>query len=713
MKQKILIIPLILILAIGNTQTQEYNNIAPEWLINSSGENWDVICDMVTGTDSSLFIAGNYSSSTQIKGKTILLSGEKNSFVIKLDQNGNQLWQTHLVSSGYTNIASLSSDGKGALFVAGTFVGKLNIGSFTLDSSIVKSLFILKLDKDGKVDMLEGFPGDFSNRDIAIANNKKNELLLTATFTGHLLIDDLDFTSNYYKDILLTKIGVNGKITNKTILHGELDDIVHDIACDGNDNIYITGSFERELSFDGKKIKTSDDSDAFLIKLNDESEVVYGKQIGGIYNDYGKTLAFDNNGNVLLTGSFTGELSLAEAYTLTSNGVLDVFVIKYDKNGNLVWADSFGGGANDYVSSMAISPKGNIYIDGTYRGSIEKDDSQIESSGFSNDIFLAKYNSTGKFQYLETAGDTNVDFGRKLLSDGKGYIYLSGDFNKSLKLLDKESKEAPDNDFFVARLYDCEESPKVQLPADTNLCGNELKLIADPEFDKYFWDQQPGNNEHPVDTSGAYIVKALDEHGCVSRDTILVNLHPIPLFDLGDTIFAQKGEFISIDAPPGMEDYLWSDGSSLSCLNINTMSFEAGVYDYSLMLNDENECLATDDIALIVLDNSTKSNNLVFKNYSEEVLNTNVKNSIEDVTVKVYPNPAKDILFIEIVDKNKTLNEVSIELNNMIGRICFKKTFNIDDLLHKQINISDLAPGIYTLTIYKKYIFYKRQITIY
>ncbi len=687
MKHKILIIPLVFLLLLQFSVAQEYSSISPEWLINSSGDKWDVVCDMVTGTDSSIFLAGNYTTTSKIKDRTATLTGDDNSFIVKLDNRGNELWQTHLISAGYSYISSLSCDSEGAVYACGTFKGSLNVGTTSLDTSRVKSLFILKLDNNGEIVMLQQIPGNFSNSHLTIANNSKNELLLVTSFKGRLQIDNRDYTSLYYYDILIAKIDNNGKFKEVTTLHGKGDDRINDIACTGEDGIYITGSFEKDLLFGDKIMKTKNGSDAFLIKLNDELKFVYGKQIGGIYDDYGKSISIDNNGKILLAGSFAGELSLPDGFKLTSNGVLDVFIIKYDKNGNLIWADSFGGGANDYVSSMTLSPSGNIYIDGTYRGTIEKENFKIESSDFSNDIFLAKYDTEGKFRFLETAGDTNVDFGRKLISDTEGYIYLSGDFTKSLKFLDKETTEAVDNDFFISRLYDCEESPKVQLPADTTLCGTELTLNAGSGFEQYFWNQEPGTEQYIVDTCGIYVIEAIDEFGCVSMDTIIVQLNQLPEVYLGDTITVQQGEIVSLIAPSGMKEYLWSDGSSLSFLDINTSNIKPGEYIYWVQVTDENKCVSADEVLIKVI-------------YNTLSMSIEIKDIVgQDLKANISPNPAKDIivLHLENIDINSEI-EILLYTNEGV-RVMNYKTRGFTKDINISLQVGSFETGSYTIRI--------------
>ena len=701
MKHKILIIPLLMLFLLRFSAAQEYSSMSPEWLINSSGEKWDVVCDMVAGNDSSFYLAGNYTASSKIKDKTTTLTGENNSFVIKLDKGGNELWQTHLISTGYSNITSLSCDGEGAIYACGTFKGGLNVGIASVETGDFKSLFILKLGKNGEVATLQQIAGNFSNNHIAIATNSRNELLLAVSFKGSLKIDNRKYTSLYYYDILIAKIDNKGKIKDVKILYGKGDDLVNDIACTVEDDIYITGSFERDLFFGDKVIKTTGDSDGFLIKINDKFEFVYGKQIGGIYDDYGKSISTDNKDNILLVGCFGGELPLSDGYNLTSNGILDVFLLKLDENGNLLWADSFGGGANDYVSSMALSPSGNIYIDGTYRGTIEKENFEIESSEFSNDIFIAKYNEKGEFRFLENAGDAGVDFGRKLISSTDGYIYLSGDFSNSFKIIDKETEDAADDDYFIARLYDCEESIEVQLPADTSLCAVQYIISAGEDFTEYFWNGQPGGYELTIDSTGVYSVEVVDEHGCMSSDSITINLFTPPVIDLGDTIFALKGEIITIEAPVGMEDYLWNDGSTFSFIDVNTGLLEAGNYNYSVEIEDENNCVAEDDIALVVLDDGMIADNMPFKDYSEDTFPGDVENGNREISVRVYPNPAKEKIYIEIIyNKPNVKLSGSIELFTSKSELLLTK--NVESKVNKaiiSISLGNIEPGNYYLWI--------------
>src|SRR6185436_9655371 len=83
----------------------------------------------------------------------------------------------------------------------------------------------------------------------------------------------------------------------------------------------------------------------------------WAKQMGGTTNDQAFAMAVDASGNVYLTGSFTGTADFdpgAGTFNLVSAGTFDVFVVKLNSSGDLLWAKSMGGSGSDVGNSIAI-----------------------------------------------------------------------------------------------------------------------------------------------------------------------------------------------------------------------------------------------------------------------------------------------------------------------------------------------------------------------
>jgi hypothetical protein len=160
-------------------------------------------------------------------------------------------------------------------------------------------------------------------------------------------------------------------------------------------------------------------------------------------------------------------LSPNAAYTVGAPNSATVTIIDNSGNntapGSLIWAKRAGGASTgDAGLSTAVDGLGNIYATGIIRGSVtfgqgEANQTTLTSAG-GDDMFVAKYDSTGALQWAKSAGGTGLDRGLSIAADGSGNIYVSGLFNGSATFGLGEVNEttltsAGGNDIFVAQ-YD-------------------------------------------------------------------------------------------------------------------------------------------------------------------------------------------------------------------------------------------------------------------
>jgi hypothetical protein len=143
-------------------------------------------------------------------------------------------------------------------------------------------------------------------------------------------------------------------------------------------------------------------------------------------------IAVDNSGSIYITGQFAGSVTFGST-TLVSAGSNDIFIVKYDSGGNVVWARRAGGTSVDYGHAIAVSGAGEVYVMGYFMGTSNFNNpsapgsNEIISAG-SDDIFLAKYDNSGTFQWAKRAGGTSSDIGYGLAVSGSD-IYITGYFS--------------------------------------------------------------------------------------------------------------------------------------------------------------------------------------------------------------------------------------------------------------------------------------------
>src|SRR5215208_3586212 len=248
-----------------------------------------------------------------------------------------------------------------------------------------------------------------------------------------------NLTSTGEADIYISKLNTNGSLLWAKRIGGVLSESGHDVAVDGDGNVYSIGIFYGTVDFDpgagAYNLSSAGSSDVFISKLDANGNFVWAKNVGGTSNDYGNGLVADGTGNIYISGYFSDVADFdpsAGEYDLTSVGSDDIFISKFDGNGSLVWAKSMGGTSNDSGNALVVDESGNVYTIGTFWGTVDFDPGAgiyNLSSGGNLDIFISELNNNGQFVWAKKMGGTASDSGADIAIDGAGSVYSTGSFN--------------------------------------------------------------------------------------------------------------------------------------------------------------------------------------------------------------------------------------------------------------------------------------------
>jgi len=141
---------------------------------------------------------------------------------------------------------------------------------------------------------------------------------------------------------------------------------------------------------------------------------VWAYSPAGAGNDEGRGIATDANGNVYSIGLFQSSTLTCGTYNLTCAGSSDIFLVKQDPSGTVLWAKSFGGALLDEGYAVATDASNNVFITGTFGSpSMTIGTTTLNSNG-NNDIFVAKFDAAGTFQWAKSAGGIENDAGMVL-----------------------------------------------------------------------------------------------------------------------------------------------------------------------------------------------------------------------------------------------------------------------------------------------------------
>ncbi len=226
-------------------------------------------------------------------------------------------------------------------------------------------------------------------------------------------------------------------------------DLGYGICADNEGNVFVSGKYEMEAEFDSITLKIEGNHDIFTAKYNSEGEIQWVRTGGGLWGDYAHSIACDQAGNVYVTGEFEMVSYFHNGDSISAWGGNDLFLVKYDTHGNLIWLERAGALHSDKGFDIAVSGS-SIYIVGKFKETCIIGNTSLISAG-NDDILLAKYDTVGNFHWGLRAGGKGEDEGFGVAVGPSGNVYFAGYFEKEAAFNEFSLKSKGMRDAFLAK----------------------------------------------------------------------------------------------------------------------------------------------------------------------------------------------------------------------------------------------------------------------
>lgn len=222
------------------------------------------------------------------------------------------------------------------------------------------------------------------------------------------------------------------------------------VAVDPNDNVIVTGLYKSAASFGSTPLISKGDYDIFIAKYSADNTLLWDKSFGGVEADQGLGVATDGEGNIFVTGRFRNTVDFGFGQFKSAGGE-DVFLLKLDPFGNMMFAKHFGVDGDQFASGVAVASDGGPVITGSFTGSVSFDTGAPTFTSAGNyDIFVAKFLPDGQYDWARQIGDVQQQAASAVATGPKGQIIIAGQANGKFNVGNVEVTTQNDDAFVVA-----------------------------------------------------------------------------------------------------------------------------------------------------------------------------------------------------------------------------------------------------------------------
>ena len=602
-----------------------------------------ITTDAITGD---VYVTGSFQSTTVTFGSTTLTNAGGNwndVFVVKYNAAGTVLWATSAGSNNHSYGCGISTDANGNAYVTGYFASAtINFGSVTLTNTGAAwsyDMFVVKYNSAGTVLWAKNVGGTDREIGRGISTDANGNSYITGEFSSDMITFGSTTLTNIgvvgYSDIFIVKYNSSGTVLWAINAGGTENDIGFGINIDATTgDVYATGTFYSTTTFGSITLTNASGYDVFVVKYNSAGAVQWATSAGG-GNDFGLAITTDAAGNVYATGVFASATINFGSVTLTNNAIAgtgDIYVVKYNSAGTVLWATSAGGINNDYGYGISTdATTGDVYVTGAFRSPTLTFGSTTLTNATSGsyDIYVVKYNAAGTVLWATSAGGTGWDFGYGISTNATtGDTYATGYFEGATITFSGTTLTSADGDMFVAKIGAALPIELLSFTGKNKGEENILKWTTASEMNNdYFIVERRSEGESESEW---------EEIGKVNGAS---NSNTIKNYEFTDTQYPI----------------------------LNTQYYRLKQTDYD--------------------GNFT---------YSQTIAIT--MGQFHNGAINIYPNPAKESLQLAIDNSQKTNGTIGVVICDVLGREVYKTT-NYKLPTTNSIDISALTNGMYFLKV--------------
>ncbi|MEO8588373.1 MAG: SBBP repeat-containing protein [Flavobacteriales bacterium] len=385
-------------------------------------------------------------------------------FIAKYDEAGNVQWVRTGGADLIDRANDIAVDTDGNAYITGFFSTNgpdptVSFDGVTLTGLGSTDLFVAKYDAGGALLWVRSGGGPLGDQGRGITLTPDGNVVVSGFFQGTAVFDTDTHTSLGMGDIILLKYDPNGDLLWSADAGGPGDEQAGKPTALDNGDVAVVGQYQQTAFFGAASITSQGLSNIFLARFDASGDPLWAVTAGSSVAFAGD-VAFDvdhaPNGDLVLCGEIAGDATFGGT-AVPTNGSLDVFIARYNGEGNLLWVRHGGGPQQDHAYGVAVDADGNSYLTGQADDGATTVFDSITLAPFGNEaVFLAKYDATGAVQWVRRYAP---GLGGAVAALDGGCVYFTGGASGIVgqPAFDTVPWQFVDRAIFTARF--CEEVP--------------------------------------------------------------------------------------------------------------------------------------------------------------------------------------------------------------------------------------------------------------
>ncbi len=438
-----------------------------EWSQVFGGAEFERLVSIQPTSDGGYIMSGNTESND---GDVTNNNGSTDYWIVKTNSIGILEWEKNFGGSNFDSGAVLKETSDEGFIVTGS--SRSTDGDVSANNGASDS-WILKLDGDGLIEWEKNFGGSQLDGTVDILETSDGGFLAIGGTTS---MDGDISTIKGSSDVLMIKLSASGEIIFiRTFGGSNPDNGISGLETTDGGFIFI-GTTE---SNNGDVTNNNGSADYWIVKTNSMGILEWEQTYGGSDVDFVTSIISTEDQGYLVagtSGSSDGDIT-------NPKGQWDIWIIKLDENGNLLWEKSFGGSENDAVPSIYPAEDQGYIIAGASNSS----DGDVSENFGIGDIWILKIDSNGNVLWQKSFGGSENEFARSIFLTADGGLIIGGDSKSSDGDVGENNG---DYDYWVFKL-----SPLTSTTNETPLVAN-FNISPNPNNGQFLIETS--NATHPI-----------------------------------------------------------------------------------------------------------------------------------------------------------------------------------------------------------------------